>query len=62
MRLKPTPLNPRLQALIARTKDYIMTKEEVDAQRISFAYGNNLSNPRVTKVTVTKVTNKLYGE
>jgi len=43
-------VSEELKELLEKAKDHVMTTEEYEEQRISFAYGNlALSNPDVTK-------------
>lgn len=42
-----------LEELIEKAKDYQMTPEEQEEERISFAYGNlAIENPKITKEIV----------
>ena len=38
--LGPAPDHPELDRLLAATKDIKLTEEQLEEQRISFAYGN----------------------
>lgn len=52
--------NQELAALIAKAKTHIMTPEEVEEQRINFAFGNvQLHNPNVTEEMVREAAKRL---
>lgn len=52
-----------LDELIAWSRTHQMTREEQEAQRRSFAYGNaHLSNPDVTREIVDRAAEELKDE
>ena len=53
-------MNERLNALIEAAKSVVMTREDIEKQRESFAYGNtNIENSRITKETIAAAAKKL---
>ena len=53
-------VDERLNALIEAAKSVEMTRQEIEQQRESFAYGNiNIGNSRITKVTIAAAARKL---
>lgn len=53
-------MSPELKALLEKTRDYVMTDAEIEAQRISFAYGNTrLENRSITRATVRRASKTL---
>jgi hypothetical protein len=56
-------MSGRLAALIARARSATMTAEEIEDQRVSFAYGNTAyENGRVTREDVIRASKALRGE
>lgn len=50
----------RLQWLLDETRNYVMTPEEKEEQRRSFAYGNTkIENPRITREMVDKAADEI---
>lgn len=47
--LRRAPSRPRLEALIESAKGYVITDEELKAQRASFVYGNAPEGSRITR-------------
>lgn len=47
--LRRAPERPHLQALLERAKTYVVTEEELQAQRASFVYGNAPKGSRITR-------------
>lgn len=48
------------EKLLERAKNYQMTEEEKEKQRISFAFGNaSISNPNITREMVIEEARKL---
>ena len=43
-----------LLALLEKTKDHVVTNEELKEQRISFAFGNSPDSDHITKDSVRK--------
>ena len=63
MRFNPLPVNSELAALIQRCRGYVMTRDEINEQRISFAYGNlAIEDDSVTKESVRKMAEEIYGK
>ncbi len=55
-------MSPELTALLAKVKDYKMTKEEKDAQRKSWVIGEfMLEHPEVTREYAEAVYQKVTG-
>jgi len=55
-------MDEKLKALIEAAKSVVMTPEDVEKQRESFAYGNtHFENDRITKETIAKAAKKLKG-
>lgn len=55
-------MEKNLEELLEWAKTHKMTPEELEEQKISFAYGNvKLSNPDITKEIVRDVAKKLKG-
>ncbi len=53
-------MDEKLKALIEAAKSVVMTREDVEKQRESFAYGNtNIENSRITKETIAVAAKKL---
>ena len=50
----------RLQQLLDETRNRVMTPEEKEEQRRSFAYGNTkIENPRITREMVDKAADEI---
>ncbi len=47
--LKRAPERPALDALLERARTYVVTDDELRAQRASFVYGNAPDGSRITK-------------
>ncbi len=47
--LKPAPSRPELDRLIAASREAGVTDEQLQEQRVSFAYGNAPDGSRITK-------------
>ena len=45
-------VSPRLAELLQRAREREVTEEELREQRVSFAYGNALESPLITKDSV----------
>ena len=53
-------MDERLKALIEAAKSVVMTREDIEKQRESFAYGNTrIENDRITKETIAEAARKL---
>ena len=53
-------MDERLNALIEAAKSVVMTREDIEKQRESFAYGNtNIENSRITRETIAIAAKKL---
>jgi len=53
-------VSEELKALIKKTKSFQMTEQHLDAQRVSFAYGNtHFENGSITKETVIRESRNL---
>ena len=53
-------MDDKLNALIEAAKSVTMTREDIERQRESFAYGNtHIDNSRITKETVAEAAGKL---
>ena len=53
-------MDERLKALIEAAKSVVMTREDVEKQRESFAYGStHIENSRITKETIAAAAKKL---
>ncbi|MYE03263.1 MAG: hypothetical protein F4Y03_18715 [Alphaproteobacteria bacterium] len=53
-------MDERLNALIEAAKSVVMTREDIEKQRESFAYGNtNIENSRITRETIAAAAKKL---
>jgi hypothetical protein len=50
--LGTAPADPELLALLLADRDEEVSEEELQEQRISFAYGNALGTEQITKDTV----------
>lgn len=62
MKIPPSKPHPELDALIAESRARgPLTPAEIWDQRISFAYGNSMDNPDVTREMVTKRATEMYG-
>lgn len=47
-------VNEELLDLLEKTKDVVVTEEELKEQRISFAFGNSPDSEHITKASVRK--------
>jgi hypothetical protein len=47
--LKPAPARPELDRLLQQARAAGVTDEQLQEQRVSFAYGNAPENSRITK-------------
>lgn len=53
-------MDDRLTALIEAAKSVKMTRQDIERQRVSFAFGNtHIGNSRITKETVAEAARKL---
>ena len=52
--VKPAPARPELDDLIRASLEAGVTDEELQEQRVSFAYGNAPEGSRITKDSVRK--------
>lgn len=53
-------MDEKLKALIEAAKSVVMTREDVEKQRESFAYGNtHIENSRITRKTIAVAAKKL---
>ena len=53
-------MDEKLRALIEAAKSVQMTRQEIEKQRESFAYGNtHIENSRITKETIATAAKKL---
>ena len=53
-------MDEKLKALIEAAKSVVMTREDIEKQRESFAYGNtHIENSRITKETIAGAAKKL---
>ncbi|MDE0254223.1 MAG: hypothetical protein OYG32_05455 [Rhodospirillaceae bacterium] len=53
-------MDEKLKALIEAAKSVVMTREDVEKQRESFAYGNtHIENSRITRKTISVAAKKL---
>lgn len=61
--VRPTanPARPDLDAMIEKSRNYVMSADETHEQRISFAYGNLPEESTGTIETVRKAAIKMYG-
>ncbi|MBM3555329.1 MAG: hypothetical protein FJX47_07230 [Alphaproteobacteria bacterium] len=51
----PRPMSPELKALLEKARTVVMTAEEREAQRQSFAYGNtHFENQTITREMVRR--------
>lgn len=50
--LGPAPIRPELDALLEQARTTKITDEQLQEQRISFAYGNAPDSVRITKQSV----------
>lgn len=57
--LGPAPQHPELDALLERTKNVPITDEQLQEQRISFAYGNAPKDSRITKESVRDASHRM---
>ena len=57
--LGPPPEHPELDALLERTKNIPVTDEQLEEQRISFAYGNAPKDSRITKESVRDASHRM---
>lgn len=53
---KRAPERPELQALLELAKTVVVTEEQLQVQRASFAYGNAPKGSRITKASALKAT------
>ena len=53
------PERPELQALLDRAKTVVVTDEELQAQRVSFIYGNAPKDSRITKESALKAVTRI---
>jgi hypothetical protein len=54
--LRRAPERPELQRLLDLAKTVIMTEEQLQEQRASFAYGNAPAGSRITKASALTAT------
>lgn len=54
--LKRAPERPDLEAKLAHAKTVVMTDEQLQEQRASFAYGNAPKGSRITKESALRAT------
>ena len=57
--LGPKPEHPELDELFERTRELAVTDEQLEEQRISFAYGNAPSGSRVTKESLRSASQRM---
>jgi hypothetical protein len=56
-------MTKELQELLDAAKSVVMSPEQKEEQRRSFAFGNaNIENPRVTRETVNKAAEAMKGK
>jgi len=56
MRLPPSKPHPELDALLTKTRGYVMTAEEREAQRESWVVGEMmLSHPKMTREEAKRI-------
>ena len=59
MVVKPAPARPELDKLVRRSLETGVTDEQLQEQRISFAYGNAPEGSRITKDSVRKAAKRV---
>ena len=57
--LKRAPERPELRQRFERAKAVVMTEEQLQEQRASFAYGNAPKGSRITKDSARKATKQI---
>ena len=57
--LGPTPRHPELYELLESTRSILVTDEQLQEQRVSFAYGNAPKNSRITKDSVREASHRM---
>lgn len=57
--LKRAPERPELTKLLEKAKTTVMTDEQLQEQRASFAYGNAPEGSRITKESARKATRRI---
>lgn len=57
--LKRAPERPELTKLLEKAKTTVMTDEQLQEQRASFAYGNAPEGSRITKESARKATKRI---
>ncbi len=55
----PTPSHPELDRLLEQAHSVEITNEELQEQRVSFAYGNAPESARITKESVRNASKSL---
>ncbi len=54
-------MNPKLNALLKRAAEHKITPGEIWDQRVSFAFGQMMENPHVTREMVEQRVTEMYG-
>ena len=62
MFMQPLIPDPILEELLKQARNYKMTPEERRLQRISFALGQLMKNPEITREMVEDADKELYPE
>ncbi|MEO6803970.1 MAG: hypothetical protein ABI197_12085 [Granulicella sp.] len=57
--LAVTPVNKELASLLEKSRDRLVTEEELREQRISFAFGNALNAEYITKESVRQTSQSI---
>ncbi|WP_156399122.1 hypothetical protein [Methylobacterium sp. Leaf466] len=57
--LNRAPARPELKERLERAKTIVLTEEQMQEQRASFAYGNAPRNSRITKASATSATKRI---
>ncbi len=53
--------HPELDRLLKEAAKHELTPREMWLQRVSFAYGQSMDNPRVTREMVEREAERIYG-
>jgi hypothetical protein len=57
--LRRTPSRPELQVRLDQAKKVVLSEEELQEQRASFAYGNAPKGSRITKTSAIEATKRI---
>ncbi len=57
--LKSSKVDEELLELLKKSKDHVLTEDELSEQRVSFAFGNAMANEKITKESVRRASTSI---